>query len=371
MVYRQPDYNRRFHCLGGDCPDTCCRDWEIVVDGETRKDYQTAPAGLRERLADSLVPDEEGEMCFRLREDGFCVLLTPEGLCAIQRDWGEEHLCAHCVAYPRFTEEYGCLTETALAVSCPEAARLLLEADRFGLEEREDGGDELPFDGIDPELLEGLEVTRAAALELLRQENVPLWRRLAGVLDLADRGQDYVDFGLYDQLAGCAPQPLEAAEPASLRDLAIRLMEACAALEPLREAWPELLRRRREQLAGMDEAAYRQAGDRFERACPDWERHLTNLACYLIFRHWHKTVNDDLLYGRAALAGAGCILLYHLSLLEWLELGALGPEREIALWCAFSREVEHMEENLACLTEGFYDGQTWDFLSAFGVQSAE
>ena len=37
MVYRQPEYNRAFRCLGGACPDTCCRDWEIVVDeGDNR-----------------------------------------------------------------------------------------------------------------------------------------------------------------------------------------------------------------------------------------------------------------------------------------------------------------------------------------------
>ena len=102
---RQPEYNRAFRCLGGACPDTCCRDWEIVVDEGALADYRAAPAGLRSALADALAPDGDGEVCFRLRPDGFCALLTPEGLCTIQRDWGEEHLCAHCAAYPRFTEE--------------------------------------------------------------------------------------------------------------------------------------------------------------------------------------------------------------------------------------------------------------------------
>ena len=147
MLNRAPRYNRIFRCLGGACPDTCCRDWEIVLDEGALADYQNAPPELREQLARSLRRGEDGEVCFALREDGLCALLTPEGLCAIQRDWGEEHLCAHCSAYPRFTEEYGCLTETALAVSCPEAARLLLEAETFELEEWDDGGESPPSTG--------------------------------------------------------------------------------------------------------------------------------------------------------------------------------------------------------------------------------
>ena len=49
-------------------------------------------------------------------------------------------------AVRRFTEEYGCLTETALAVSCPQAARLLMEAGITVLDE-----EHLPAWLFDPE----------------------------------------------------------------------------------------------------------------------------------------------------------------------------------------------------------------------------
>lgn len=29
-----PDFYPEFRCLAGDCPDTCCKDWEVVVDPE-------------------------------------------------------------------------------------------------------------------------------------------------------------------------------------------------------------------------------------------------------------------------------------------------------------------------------------------------
>jgi len=109
---------------------------------------------------------------------------------------------------------------------------------------------------------------------------------------------------------------------------------------------------------------YADTCQKFERANPDWARHLTNFACYLVFRHWHKTVNDDALYGRAAMAGAACMLMYHLYLLEWLERGVLFPATEAALWSAFSREVEHLEENLTDFIEAMFDNENWPILAA-------
>ena len=370
MITRQPDYNRNFRCIGGACPDTCCRDWEIVPDEDALADYRNAPSLLRELIAANLAESEEGEPCFRLREDGFCALLTEDGLCPIQRDWGEEHLCGHCKAYPRFTEEYGCLTETALAVSCPEAARLLLECERFVLVGHNDGKADQPFDGVDGELLAGLEVTRARALAALEEEGVSLWQRLARVLALADDGQDCIDFGAYEEMVGSEVFEVEAEKPTSRRMTAAKLMKTCAELECLRPSWIQRLEQGSDALFAMKKD-YTDLCRRFEQANPNWERHLTNLAGYLVFRHWHKTVNDDNLYGRAALTAASCLLVYHLCLLTWKEKGALFPAEEALIWSAFSREIEHLEENLDALTEILFDTAEWPLLSALCTDPTE
>lgn len=362
MRSRQPTYNRGFHCLGGTCPDTCCRDWSIVPDEAFLTACENAPEPLRTAVLAALTRDDDGDVCFALREDGFCALLTGDGLCPIQRDWGEEHLCAHCAAYPRFTEEYGPLSETTLAISCPEAARLLMETERFTTEEQENGGEEELFDGIDPALFSALEHSRAEVLDILREDSRPIWRRLADVAAYADDLQDCIDFGAYGSMEECTPEPVEG-EGAGRRMLTARLMELCAGLEPLRPDWSTLLERRAAQLRGM-KADYWQRCAAFGRAYPQWERHLTNLACYLVFRHWHKTVNDDALYGRGALVGAACLLLYHLCLLAWDENGALFPMEEAALWSAFSREIEHLDENLTDLIETLFDNESWPIISA-------
>lgn len=362
MRFRQPSYNRLFHCIGGSCPDTCCRDWSIVPDEAALRDYECAPEPLRTAIAGALTRDDDGDVCFALNENGFCVLLTENGLCPIQRDWGEVHLCAHCAAYPRFTEEYGVLSETALAISCPEAARLLMEANGFVLEEQDDGAGGELFDGVDPVLFAALEHSRGKALAMLGDHSRSLWARLADVVAYADDLQDCIDFAAYGSMDGCEPELLEGEGKGRLLFTA-RLMEFCAALENLRPGWRTLLETRGEQLRNMKKE-YRALCADFERACPRWEPHLTNLACYLVFRHWHKTVNDDALYGRAALAAAACLLLYHLCLLEWKEKGVLFPADEAALWSAFSREIEHLDENLTDLIETLFDNESWPLLSA-------
>jgi len=333
MVERRPDYYTQFHCLGGACPDTCCRDWSVVPDEAALADYASAPSPLRERIGHNLVTDGDGDVCFRLGEDGNCALLTPDGLCAIQKDWGESHLCAHCAAYPRFIEEYGCLTESSLAISCPEAARLLIEAPRFTLIETDDGTPDPPFDGVDPDLFTALEHSRTQVLALLAGSG-PLWNRLHTLLTYSKALQGPLDAEEYGKLAAYAP----ASPPSPQQDAAVRLLDLLAGLEPLRPDWPKLLKHRSAQLAALPHKEYAFLRVQYEQANPRWERQLTNLACYLVFRHWHKAVNDGVIDGRAAFICAACAALYHLSLFQ--------PGEEAALWTRFSREVEHDEDNL-------------------------
>ena len=45
-----PDFYPQFHCLAGDCPDTCCKDWEVVVDEDAMAFYRTVTGELGQRL---------------------------------------------------------------------------------------------------------------------------------------------------------------------------------------------------------------------------------------------------------------------------------------------------------------------------------
>ena len=40
------DYTEGFSCLAGSCPDTCCKDWEIILDEDAISRYQKMPGVL-------------------------------------------------------------------------------------------------------------------------------------------------------------------------------------------------------------------------------------------------------------------------------------------------------------------------------------
>lgn len=364
MICRESAFYGQFRCLGGDCPLTCCRDWSIVLDEAALRDYATAPQPLRERIAQSLVTDEDGDVCFALRPDGLCALLDGDGLCPIQRHWGEEHLCAHCGAYPRFIEEYGCMTERCQAVSCPEAARLVLEQGILPLAETDDGVDDPPFDGVDGGLLALLLTARTRAFALLAAEGTPLWGRLSALLRDAAAVQAAIDGG------GDLPAPLPAipspADPPGLGETAASLLELLARLDPLRAEWPALLRARAGALRELTAEGCAALAARYAAARPGWDERLRRLAEYLVFRHYPKAVNDDGLYPRAALAAALCLCLHHLSMLAWAEGPDFSHREEALLWAAMSREVEHLDENFFALAEALSDPARWPLADLLG-----
>ena len=139
MKHVQFDYVNSFSCLAGACPDTCCKDWQIILDCDAIARYASLPGELGEQVRAAMVT-ENGETRFR-EQDGKCVLLRKDGLCPLQAAYGAEMLCRTCFTHPRFTEEYGQTAELTLSASCPEAARLLLEHDApLTLTETDDGG---------------------------------------------------------------------------------------------------------------------------------------------------------------------------------------------------------------------------------------
>ena len=76
-----PDYFHDFRCLAGACPDTCCGQWEIVVDEAAKARYLSVEGPLGQRIRAALTT-MDGEDCMVL-DHGKCPLLTADGLCPI------------------------------------------------------------------------------------------------------------------------------------------------------------------------------------------------------------------------------------------------------------------------------------------------
>lgn len=124
----------RFSCLGDQCPDTCCKGWDMQVAQPTADLY----AAQAPQLLDSLTTGAHSIIMKRDPATDYCVKFDA-GWCSIHRDHGPKFLGDACDLYPRVTRALDATVHTTLALSCPEAARLLLSGDEgFAPEPREE-----------------------------------------------------------------------------------------------------------------------------------------------------------------------------------------------------------------------------------------
>ena len=86
MQYTVPHYYKKFTCLSGDCPDTCCAGWQIQIDPVSLKKYRKTEGPLGARLHNEI--DWE-ESCFR-QYNGRCAFLNEENLCDLYTEGGGE-----------------------------------------------------------------------------------------------------------------------------------------------------------------------------------------------------------------------------------------------------------------------------------------
>lgn len=124
----QPVYVKDFRCDGSLCHSKCCRGWQIEIDAETYRKYKKLPAGeLRSRVLTKLARRANG--MYRFAMEGIsCPMLCEDGLCAIQRQFGEDFLSNTCAEFPRRVHvlQDG-IAERVLSFACPVAARLAME----------------------------------------------------------------------------------------------------------------------------------------------------------------------------------------------------------------------------------------------------
>lgn len=346
-----PDFYPQFHCLAGDCPDTCCKDWEVVIDSQAMRFYESVGGELGERLKEAFC-ERDGETCFRLREeDGKCVLLTPDGLCPLQTAFGEQGLCTVCASHPRFLEEYGAVQEITLSVSCPEAARLLLEHPepiRFLTKQTEEAVD--TPNALDPERYFAVRQLRDAAIRLAQDRSRSIRDRLSLILLLCVRAEPLLEKRKYGAMQTICMRFLthDAQERQLLRLRRLRRKSAdffpmwllLRNMEHLTAEFPVLLEQGTH--APRPDAAF------FGR----WSGQLENLTVYFLFRYLLKAAA-----GGSVMEKAGACV-FHVLAIE--RLFALLPEQtpqSLQRLCGlYSKEVEHAEENLQTLYRALRHG---------------
>ena len=124
----QPQYYKKFNCIGSACKNNCCHSWGISIDKTIYDKYMSldddAAVEFREKIA--ITPQEPFEARILLDEDGKCKFLNARGLCSIQARFGPEYLSYTCMTYPRKFCNVNGETEAFLEMSCEVVSKLIL-----------------------------------------------------------------------------------------------------------------------------------------------------------------------------------------------------------------------------------------------------
>ncbi len=325
-----PSFYKEFCCVAGKCPDTCCKDWDIVVDESAYKFYESLNGEYGENIRQSMITDEDGDIIFRLREDGFCPHLTAEKLCGIQVRFGESAVCETCRKFPRISQDYTEFTEYLLSMACPSAAKLMLEESKFDFlsnftVKREDNG-------YSKEFMNFLLIARDITAEIFKNKSEPFANRLKKGLAYTEYVQQLIDDEKFDikQLYEykCNYSPIEGADRKFV-------FELHGNLDIMDSTYREELRACGEYALQANEAT---------------EREFENLALYYIYRYYLTAIAScDIITSikRIYCAYVICSALISKNKAE------NDTEQRILIIQKYSKEVEHSFENTDILTDEF------------------
>ena len=317
MKIIKPSYFDTFRCIAGDCPDSCCKEWDVLVDEDKAALYRALPGILGDRLR-QVLKDEDGETYMTI-ENRRCPMWRDDGLCRIQAELGEEALCKTCRDFPRLTHDYGDFVEYGLELSCPEAARIILGTPepQFVVTELP-GGEEPEYDAMDMDiLLRSRDAARAILADTSRSTEEALALLLA--------------FGYQAQAE------LNGVEIASGFD------------------GDALLEHSRKYAKLIDNKAILNFFNGLEILTPQWESRLNTpspapwddrfrtLARYFVDRYWLQTISDFDLVGRVKFALISCIIVRLLG-------GDLIETAQI-----YSKEIENSIQNVEAILDAAYE----------------
>lgn len=358
MEIRVPHYYRKFVCTADQCPDTCCAGWQIVIDEKTLCRYQQMDGAFGNRLANSI---DWKEGVFRQYEERRCAFLDERNLCDIYTEAGPEFFCKTCRTYPRHIEEFENVREISLALSCPEAAKLILKGQepvRFLTTEKE--AKEEIYESFDFFLYSKLMDAREILFEMLQDRSRPIAQRMAMGLsfthDLQARiyrrdlgGMEtvfrrYTADGAKDRFVKyIKPYENKNEEAKAFKKEMLRQFEK---LEVLRESWTELLTVTEKSLEDEE----------LEKSFLEEEPNISleivaeHLMIYFLFTYFCGAVYDEEAHSKMKFAVIGTLMILETAKAYWKdhrEAGKMGAILETAK--CYSREVEHSDENIELL----------------------
>jgi len=136
ISYKTPASFSGFSCLGGECEDTCCRNWQVKLDLQHftvlkksmfNDEHEKSIFEKHIHLNTNSISSDHDYAFVNMREDGFCTMLSDKGLCSIQEKYGVTSLGDVCTMFPRMISRCGDTIELSGSLSCPEVVRSCID----------------------------------------------------------------------------------------------------------------------------------------------------------------------------------------------------------------------------------------------------
>lgn len=368
MYYRKPHYYEKFFCTADQCPDTCCAGWQIVIDENSLEKYSKVSGDFGIRLLNSI---DWREGIFE-QYDKRCSFLNSENLCDIYKELGAEALCDTCRLYPRHIEEFENLREFSLSLSCPVAAKMILECQepvKFLEEQDEQEECEDDFEDFDFLLFDCLLEVREKLFSIVQNRKIPVEKRMFCVLRTAKNLQDALDEGELFERDFISDMELYLQEEikefsGSFYETVQVLRKDLLRLEVLREEWKANLKAA-ENLFQKGEIWYMDKRERYKAEIKNtigqeqWDIYKEQLLMFFLYTYFCGAVYDDMIYSKGVLSVISVFWIEEITFWNWAKDERIIEEKNILETAyRYAREIEHSDENLNLL-EGIFDSDKW------------
>ncbi len=356
-----PSYYNSFSCIADKCPDTCCAGWAIVIDDKTLKSYKDMTGEAGEYVRDKV--DFEESIYKRCGER--CAFLNDSNLCDLIINQGEDKLCKTCTRYPRHFEEYGDLVEAALSMSCPVAAKLIIDnPDRdifkIRVDEARNKGEK-----VDERLLNTLLRIRKRIFTITGDRSKSIDQRMQEILLLVEKIQplifDYERLGAKRKLNIFSKSIFQKLDNILDKNhykitkqdnqLGYQLMkeyiDMFLGLENINEDWPKNMGEIISLLYHRHTPEeYIELKKEFISSMKGREYEYEHILNYFIYTYFLGGIYDYNILGMVKLAVVSALIIREMGMARWLENDKeLSIEHQLKCAYSYSRQVEHSEDN--------------------------
>lgn len=362
MYYRKPHYYEKFSCTASKCPDTCCAGWQIVIDENSLERYSNISGDFGIRLLNSV---DWAEGVFEQYEKR-CSFLNSENLCDIYKELGAEALCDTCRLYPRHIEEFENLREFSLSLSCPVAAKMILECRepvKFLEEQDEKEEFEEDFEDFDFLLFDCLLEVREKLFSIVQDRTISIEQRMCYILGIAKNMQEALDCGEFFERDFIEQVYTEKCE-SSLFEVVQVIRKDLLRLETLREEWKANLKAA-DKLFLNGEAWYIEKRKKYKAEVKNdigqeqWDIYKEQLLMFFLYTYFCGAVYDDRIYSKVVLSVISVFWIEEITFWNWeMDGDRIKEDNLLETAYRYAREIEHSDENLNLLEE-IFDSDKW------------